>query len=257
LRNVENDGRKTSNKLRCPYCLSESIMLKEKYAECNNCQKKYSATGNIINFYDSIETAEIIASSQPGLFENQKLYEFINFSILGLMKVRTDIDVNKYIQNKEVLDIGCGPKPYFYDPKLTSFHSGIDISINFLKRISGEIPESHFMKASADNLPFANNSFDVVLFLFALHHIPVDHARLIKEAYRVTRERIIVFDHNQSSGGLKKILKAVWWKFKDKGIHYNNQDEWNEILKNYIIVYKRLLGRFLENIFEFIILKKG
>lgn len=256
MKNSEYNDNKILNKLRCPSCLSGSFELKDTYAECKNCKKKYSTKEDIINFYDSMDEAEIIASSQPGLFENQKLYEFINFTILGLIKIRKDIDVNQYIQNKEVLDIGCGPKPYFYNPKLTSFHTGVDISINFLNRISKILPDSHFMKASADKLPFADNSFDVVLFLFTLHHIPIDHSRLIREAFRVTRERIIVFDHNQSAGGLRKILKGIWWKFKDKGVQYNNQEEWNEILKNYFIENKRVLGKFLENIFEFIILKK-
>jgi ubiquinone/menaquinone biosynthesis C-methylase UbiE len=202
-----------------------------------------------------MDDSDSILFSQPRLFDNQKLYEFINFSLLGLLK-RTDIDINKYIKNKEVLDVGCGPKPYFYDPSLASLHCGIDISMTFLKRSSEILPVSHFAKASADNLPFSDDSFDVVLLLFTLHHIPVDHSILIKEANRVSRETIIVFDHNQSSGGFRKILKANWWKFKDKGFRYNTQEEWGELLKGYSVLEKKLLGGFLENIFEFIILKR-
>ena len=245
-----------SDKLKCLECQSTLLAVNEYNIKCNSCGHIYPYKNSIINFDDKLEEQDFISSTQPKLFKNQKLYEFINFTLLGLLK-RTDIDIDNNIRGKEVLDIGCGPKPYFYNPHVTSFHVGIDISIPFLIRSSEILPESHFIKASAINLPFKDNSFDVILYLFTLHHIPYDHSLLIKEAYRVSREKIIVFDHNQSQKGIKKILKANWWKFKDKGFKYNTQNEWEELLKEYKIEEKRLLGGFLENIFEFVIVKKG
>lgn len=243
------------NKLRCTKCKSGKIDLLENEAVCRSCNSHFPLLNSIINFYDTQNANSEIISSQPKLFDNQKLYEFINFTLLRRFNSRIDIDINKYIEGKEVLDIGCGPKPNFYDPALTSLHAGVDLSLIFLQRSSKILPNSVFLKASADNLPFSDNTFDVALFLFTLHHIPVSHALLLKEAYRITREIIIVFDHNQSSDILRKFLKEMWWKIKDKGFKYNNKLEWEELLREYNVKEKHLMGKFLENVFEFIIIK--
>ena len=243
-----------SKKLRCPKCFSINLLIDENIALCNSCMQSFPISNSIIDFLGTHQNAGTLLRYQPGLFEKQRLYEFINFSLLGLLK-RTDIDINRYINGKEILDIGCGPKPYFYNPEAASFHVGIDVSWPFVRRSSEILPKSNFAVASADSLPFTDNSFDIILILFTLHHIPIKHSQLIKEAYRVSREKIIVFDHNQSSKGVKRILKEKGWKMKDKGFKYNTQEEWDELLHTYKVEEKKILGGFLENIFEFVITK--
>jgi ubiquinone/menaquinone biosynthesis C-methylase UbiE len=243
------------NKLRCPICLSGNIILRNDNAICESCSSRFPLLNGIIDFSNLQDKPDNLLSSQPKLFDKQKLYEFINFTVLGRLNPRTNIEINKYIKDKEVLDIGYGPRPYFYDPLLASFHTEIDISFTFLQRSADILPNSFFLKASADNLPFRDNSLDVLLFLFTLHHIPVDHAHLLKDAYRVVREIIIVFGHNQSLRGIKKFLKRTWWRLKDNGFQYNNQQEWAALLNQYTVKEKYILGKFLENVFEFIIIR--
>src|SRR3989344_2211390 len=81
--------------------------------------------------------------------------------------------IKPYIRNKRVLDVGCWSgqieKLAIKDVREIS---GIDPGQQAIEFAKKEVPRAHFKLATIDNIPFKNNSFEVVLLLEVLEHIP-------------------------------------------------------------------------------------
>lgn len=60
-------------------------------------------------------------------------------------------------------------------------------------------------------VPAADGSFDVVLLLFVLHHIPrwADQERVVAEAARLARRRVLVIEDTPTSG-LDRAFNVAW-----------------------------------------------
>ena len=90
---------------------------------------------------------------------------------------------------KKILDVGCGTGEtlsFLQDTYPNTQLFGIDSSnkaISFSKKRG----HKNIFKASALNLPFDDNYFDIVLFLDVLEHIGND-AKAISEAKRVLKK---------------------------------------------------------------------
>jgi ubiquinone/menaquinone biosynthesis C-methylase UbiE len=97
-----------------------------------------------------------------------------------------------------LLDVGCGTgqsrRLYAQYVKL---YAGIDLSYEALRFARQQAPDSHWARADACVLPFADGAFDVVAFSSVLHHIP-DYASALREALRVLRPggQVFAFDPN-------------------------------------------------------------
>ncbi len=97
-------------------------------------------------------------------------------------------------KNSHILDVGCGAGHTMshivknYGCRVT----GVDISEDALSRAEGiyqkepEFLKFTFKKASVENLPFADNSFDVVLCESVLVFVN-DKAKALREMARVTK----------------------------------------------------------------------
>jgi SAM-dependent methyltransferase len=86
-----------------------------------------------------------------------------------------------------LLDVGCGTgqSRQVYADRAAGY-VGIDLSFEALSRARRKIPAARWGQADATDLPFAEDSFDVVAFSSVLHHIP-DPAPALREARRVLR----------------------------------------------------------------------
>lgn len=96
----------------------------------------------------------------------------------------------KHISGKALLDIGCGFGLYVdYFSKKGFSGTGVDFTREFIQSAQ-KSKQGNFVFAAADNLPFENNSFDTVLLFDILEH--GDEEKILKEAIRVTRQRLII-----------------------------------------------------------------
>jgi len=89
--------------------------------------------------------------------------------------------------NKEILDVGCGSKPYkkYFDQ---NNYVGIDIKEES-SADDVKIPEKFY---DGLNIPYENNIFDIIICTQVLEHA-VDPEKLLKECSRVLKNKGIIF----------------------------------------------------------------
>lgn len=118
-------------------------------------------------------------------------------------------NIAKYLENKEydnLLDIGCGTG-YLIDllKKHKAQYTGLDLSPNMIKIAkSKNIKNAKFIEGVSDNLPFDDNTFDVVTCSQSFHHYP-DTDKALKEAYRVLKPGGLYIISDTGVGPFKKV----------------------------------------------------
>ena len=119
--------------------------------------------------------------------------------------------------------MGCGLGLYvrrFRD--LSSDVHGIDVDPAKVREASETLP--NIREGSAQALPYASDSFDVVLSHEVLEHLPDDRAA-VREAHRVLRPggRLVVFAPNR------------WYPFETHGVYWRGRYHYGNIpLVNYL-----------------------
>jgi len=105
------------------------------------------------------------------------------------------------ICKKKVLDVGCGTALYSY---LFSDYTGLDNSKSMLKNSKGNV-----VFGEAENLPFKDKSFDVVVSLSAAHNFN-DFKKAINEMNRVAKEEVVIslFKRAKKFNDIKSYFKA-------------------------------------------------
>ncbi|MCH8741950.1 methyltransferase domain-containing protein [Patescibacteria group bacterium] len=127
-----------------------------------------------------------------------EMNQFFETTILGRIFFPFHQKVSKVIcrecedfieKGSKILDLGCGRgvltnaiKNYFQAKVV-----GVDIKD---QRIVKNFP---FRIYNGEKLPFPDNSFDIVFLSYVLHHTE-DPKKVISEAKRVTKKKIIIFE---------------------------------------------------------------
>ncbi len=117
-----------------------------------------------------------------------------------IKKVNEIIDELK-ITNEKVLDVGCGTAFYSY---LFKDYTGIDNSKGMLSKTKANV-----IHGEAENLPFEDKSFDVVISITAIQNF-TNIEKAIKEIRRVAKNKIAISIIKRS-----KKLKEVETLLKD------------------------------------------
>lgn len=133
-------------------------------------------------------------------------YDLINnFISLGLHKIIKKCAVNDLLKDRNVNNIldcctGTGDialilKTKFPDSKIT----GIDVSPKMLELAKQKVKNVKFIEGSCTDLPFEDNSFDLVTIFFGLRNIG-DYEKAISEIYRILKPggEILYLDFGKS-----------------------------------------------------------
>ncbi len=108
------------------------------------------------------------------------------------------------LEPAEVLDIGCGDGALLKRLALDGiFATGVDLSKTAIAEVQRQ--GLHALLVDANNLPFEDNSFDLVVSEYSAHHMQ-DIKAVISEAMRVCRKGVLFldmwFDQSHLSGRL-------------------------------------------------------
>lgn len=118
------------------------------------------------------------------------------------------------VKGKKLLDAGCA-KGRFTKALVErgAFLTGIDITENFIRIAKENVPEANFRLASVIDIPFATNTFDGILCIEVIEHIP-DTEKTIAEMVRVLKPggKLIIIDKNILSLHYRYLIPTCLFK---------------------------------------------
>jgi ubiquinone/menaquinone biosynthesis C-methylase UbiE len=109
-------------------------------------------------------------------------------------------------QNATVLDVGCGDgtlDKLIMDKRNDLSIKGIDVLVRPLTHIPVENFDGH-------TIPYADNEFDVVMFVDVLHHTD-EPSELLREAKRVAKKVVVIKDHTKNGLLANTTLRFMDW----------------------------------------------
>jgi len=149
-------------------------------------------------------------------------------------------DYWKLVSSHKILDVGCGKGFMLYDLKrlIPGINvRGVDISEY---AIANSLPniKDHVSVANAKNLPFENNTFDVVISINTIHNLEIDECAIsLNEIERVSKgNSFITVDAYRSEDEKKRmmawnltaktIMSVEEWIIFFKKVGYNGDYYW-------------------------------
>ncbi|MBC7474155.1 MAG: methyltransferase domain-containing protein [Candidatus Sericytochromatia bacterium] len=148
-----------------------------------------------------------------------------------LSYVKLIIEINKLSGQIKILDLCAGSAdiPVFIidwarknniDVKITAIDIGEDI-IRIAKEETVDYPEIESLAADAFNLPYSENSFNIVICSQAFHHFKdEDCIRLLKIMYQLCSNGIIVNDLRRAwINYLGAMTLTRLWNFSEMGLN--------------------------------------
>jgi ubiquinone/menaquinone biosynthesis C-methylase UbiE len=104
------------------------------------------------------------------------------------------------LEGLSVLDVGCGTgtTDQFLRARVGSL-SGVDVSEEMLTIARSNVRDVDYRWYDGEKLPFPDESFDAVVAICVLHHVPLSNRfKFVNEMVRVTRSNgvIAIFEHN-------------------------------------------------------------
>ena len=158
---------------------------------------------------------------------------------------------------KRVLEIGVGMgADYLEWLKAGAVATGVDLSSASLERARQRCAmagySSELSLADAENLPFSENTFDIVYSYGVMHHSP-DPAQCVREARRVLKPggqlRIMIYHHRSLTGLMlwlrhgflrgKSLRQAVFDHLESPGTNSYAQEEALRLLEGFEEIYMR------------------
>jgi ubiquinone/menaquinone biosynthesis C-methylase UbiE len=163
-------------------------------------------------------------------------------------------------QDKRVLEIGCGLGTDAINfARAGAHYTGVDLterSIELVqRRFAFENLQGNLQTADAENLPFADDTFDLIYSHGVLHHTP-DTQRAINEAHRVLKPggRAMVMLYHKNSYNYRvnimllrrlgaRLLAFDWGPAFVHGITGEDENRLRELQKLYRSDKSRMLSR--------------
>jgi SAM-dependent methyltransferase len=121
-------------------------------------------------------------------------------------------DYNFFL-NKDVLEIGCGPSGIIFQIDTAKSRIGVEpMDLNNLIDAEDFWKKTIVKKGVGEELPFEDNSFDIVISFNALDHA-INPERVIQEAHRVLRDNgnflLWIYTLREAYRPLQRILNRL------------------------------------------------
>lgn len=130
-----------------------------------------------------------------------------------------------------LLDVGCGPGVEYENflgagrSDILERYTGLDISDGMVEACRELFPYGDFQQGSADDLPFEDNSYDVVLLRHVLEH-SLGYVHEIAEAVRVARHKVLIIMWRPLTSGPSKLNVRAGDPGDYRGDGSNDFNEW-------------------------------
>ncbi|MBO0662163.1 class I SAM-dependent methyltransferase [Jiella sp. MQZ9-1] len=138
--------------------------------------------------------------------------EALNAAFVSGDPHRVIVESLRFAGAGSVLDIGCGTGGLVASLTAAGFQAvGVDPHARALGEAQRSSPEGRFAVGRAEALAFDDQSFDAVVFLNSLHHVPVDAmATALSEARRVKRpEGALLIIEPLAEGSVFEVMRPV------------------------------------------------
>jgi ubiquinone/menaquinone biosynthesis C-methylase UbiE len=174
-----------------------------------------------------LEEKDIREISSEENYDADLLKKVCNFTTGKKREIEKALDKYK-LQGQTVLHVGCGGKIHkaVSEPYFTNGFSmvGLDAHKIYLKEFT-----SHFntagVLANAANLPFDQNTFDIVNYTDIIEHL-INPVQALHEVNRVLKNGgiIIISTHNRHSGriGKPEVLNPFYLAEQVIGLYFNS-----------------------------------
>lgn len=230
-----------TGQLRCNNCFKALTELPEPHLISCSCGKNYVIENEILFTFPQFMKEHPIGFmaktfARPSMY--RKLID-LKWKTMGLLGIHDKmLGISEFVLDKSVLELGCGPDLDLPSTELKldlpQSYVGLDFSSSFVSSARTQNPSStfDFVQADAGSLPFGDNSFDVVIAAFTIHHVPHNPQQVIDEMFRVARNTVIIFDHIRSDSLIVGRLQMLYWRFVDGGYHYQTELQWSRSLRD-------------------------
>lgn len=192
-----------------------------------------------------------------------------SISTLQYLKLKwftADVQLNK----ESLLDLGCGIgnlTAALKKEKPSLKVTGIDINKKAIKKANTLFPQTNFLKADISNLPFKNNTFEIITGFDILEHLS-NPKKVLKEVYRILKKGGIVHFSTPlegQPGTLYWLLSYLNWHGKEKYAGHQQKFSRSSFLKlikksGFKIINQRFsfhfFGQLLDVLFYLFLAKK-
>jgi len=161
-------------------------------------------------------------------FDGERLYGYGGYNYHPRFWTDTVARIKDYYclsDDAQVLDVGCGKGFMMYDFKNLMPDSnilGIDVSEYALEHALEDM-KKYITIGNAREIPFSNQSFDLVISINTIHNLPLEECKqALREIQRVTRKHaFIVVDAWRTEEERQRLMK---WNLT--ALTYMHVDDW-------------------------------
>jgi len=118
-----------------------------------------------------------------------------------------------------ILDVGCGTGYLVSDLRELGSYTGVDFASEMINVCKTRFPKERFKLGDADDLPFKENSFDLIVCFWTFHHF-TNPERVMSEFRRVLKPggKIIIATFRKASWNplvwLADAVSSGWYGFR-------------------------------------------
>ena len=187
-----------------------------------------------VNSADKAECAIVAKKYGYDYWDGDRKYGYGGYHYDGRWRSVAEKMVKQYNLTADscILDVGCGMAHLLYEftqvvPGITV--KGIDISHYALEHAKEEVRDQ-LQYGEAQNLPFKDNSFDLVISLATLHNLKIyDLKKAVQEIERVSKKDSYIMVESYRND--REEMNLLYWQLTCAS--YYAVDEWKWLYKEW------------------------